>query len=295
MSMMSPNGDDFLAEVAALHSLVAGPHCRDSLAVTPFYGWRVRDVISHLATIDEIALWALTDEPIFGTARADFAAGTAARDTDSADNTVFHRIAAYERTLHDHIGWQDLVAKWQEGAEDLAAAARVLEPSAKCPWFGSAMRISTLLAARQMEVWAYGQDVFDSCRVLRPESDRLFNVADFANRVFSFSFLNRGLPVPASRPSLMLTAPSGKLWTWNEASDTERIEGTAVDFCRVATQRRNPADTGLVAVGSVASQWLDVAQCITGPPVDAPARGERTDVPAADAFFEKPSPLRTAS
>jgi uncharacterized protein (TIGR03084 family) len=81
--------------------------------------------------------------------------------------------------------------------------------------------------------------------------------------------------VPETPPHITVTAPSGAVWEFNEPGDDERIEGTAVDFCRVVTQNRNVADTGLVVTGETATKWMSIAQCFAGGPVDPPAPGER--------------------
>jgi uncharacterized protein (TIGR03084 family) len=141
------------------------------------------------------------------------------------------------------------------------------------------MRATSLLNARQMEVWAYGQDVFDLWRAPRANADRLKAVAEFAVRTFSFSFANRGLDVPTERPFLDLIAPSGARWTWNAPEANSRIQGQAVDFCLVATQRRNVTDTDLRVEGEAAHTWMRIAQCIAGEPHDGPRPGERTGAP----------------
>jgi uncharacterized protein (TIGR03084 family) len=100
-------------------------------------------------------------------------------------------------------------------------------------------------------------------------------VADFAVRTCRFSFANRGLPEPDPLPSVRLTAPSGEVWDWNAPDGPDRVEGPAADFCLVATQRRHLDDTDLVATGPGARAWMEIAQCIAGPPVSGPGPGER--------------------
>jgi uncharacterized protein (TIGR03084 family) len=173
------------------------------------------------------------------------------------------------------VGGVRLVQEWRAGAKALTDALAGRTADEKIAWFGPPMRAGTLAAARQMEVWAYGQDIFDLCRTHRRNSDRLWFVADFAVKTCRFSFLNRGLAAPDPLPHLRLTAPSGDIWTWNEAAAPDRIEGPAVDFCFVATQRRHIDDTGLVTTGPQARQWMEIAQCIAGAPVDGPKAGER--------------------
>jgi uncharacterized protein (TIGR03084 family) len=76
-------------------------------------------------------------------------------------------------------------------------------------------------------------------------------------------------------PNLVLTAPSGEIWTHGEPSQTERIEGLAEEFCQVVTQTRNIADTNLNVTGPVATDWMSKAQCFAGAPNPPPAPGTR--------------------
>ena len=46
----------------------------------------------------------------------------------------------------------------------------------------------------------------------------------------------------------------------------ERVEGSALDFCLVVTQRRHVDDTDLVVVGDMANEWMHIAQAFAGPP-----------------------------
>ena len=74
---------------------------------------------------------------------------------------------------------------------------------------------------------------------------------------------------------MRLAAPSGAIWEWNEPSETSRVSGSAVDFCRTVTQVRNVADTSLEVVGEVAQRWMAIAQCFAGGATDPPKPGER--------------------
>jgi hypothetical protein len=65
------------------------------------------------------------------------------------------------------------------------------------------------------------------------------------------------------------------LWEWHQPDGPERIEGSAVDFCRVVTQTRNVADTTLRIHGAIAQQWMAIAQCFAGPAHDPPLPGTR--------------------
>jgi uncharacterized protein (TIGR03084 family) len=74
---------------------------------------------------------------------------------------------------------------------------------------------------------------------------------------------------------LVLTAPSGAVWTLGEEAGEERISGSAEEFCQVVTQTRNVADTSLEVSGENAKQWMAIAQCFAGAPNDPPPPGTR--------------------
>jgi len=267
--------EDLRAEALALRILVQDHSSVDGLEVTPFHRWRVRDTIGHLVVIDRLADLTLSDPAAFEAESARFGEGTAGGVADGLPDGVFQRIATYERSRLDLLNWAQLLAAWDAGLTALCETASVLDGDEKVNWFGAEIRIRTLINARQMEVWAYGQDVFDLYRTPRTETDRLRNVADFAVRTLGFSFANRGLAVPEVRPFVALSAPSGAVWTWNAAANGSRIEGRAADFCLVASQRRHVTDTGLKVSGDDAETWMRIAQCIAGPPLDGPEPGER--------------------
>jgi uncharacterized protein (TIGR03084 family) len=115
-----------------------------------------------------------------------------------------------------------------------------------------------------MEYWAHGQDVVDGLGAIREPTDRLRHICHLGVRTRGFSYVNRGLAVPDGGVRVELTAPDGSSWTYGEGED--RVTGSALDFCLLVTQRRHREDTGLVATGPLAEEWLDIAQCFAGPP-----------------------------
>jgi len=60
-----------------------------------------------------------------------------------------------------------------------------------------------------------------------------------------------------------------------QPSESNFIEGSAIEFCQVVTQVRNIADTGLRVVGETAMSWMAIAQCFAGPPENPPPPGSR--------------------
>jgi uncharacterized protein (TIGR03084 family) len=138
------------------------------------------------------------------------------------------------------------------------------------------MGVRMFTTARLMETWAHGQEVYDLMGVGREPTDRLKGIATIGVKTFGWTFVNRGLEIPGPPPYVRLVAPSGEIWEWNEPSDDECVRGDALDFCLAVTQGRNVADTRLEVVGEVASQWMAIAQCFAGGPVDPPKPGQRT-------------------
>jgi hypothetical protein len=80
---------------------------------------------------------------------------------------------------------------------------------------------------------------------------------------------------PGAAPYIRLEAPSGAPGEWNDPSDENRVEGTALEFCQVVTQVRNVADTNIATKGEPARIWMSLAQCFAGPPENPPPPGTR--------------------
>jgi uncharacterized protein (TIGR03084 family) len=239
--------------------------------VTPFASWRALDVLAHLVTLDRMAVFALRGDPRYDDELAAFGAAVG----EGPATETYARMNAFERTRAEVADPARLVTQWRRGVGELCDLIDRTPADRSLGWFGRPMSAARLAAARQMEVFAYGQDIVDLLGATRPSTDRLRPVADFAVRTFSFAFRNRGLEVPAL-PAVRLLAPSGAVWEWGDPAGPDRVGGPAEDLCLVATQRRNVADTRLVVTGDTATRWLQIAQTIAGPPRDGPAPGART-------------------
>ena len=100
------------------------------------------------------------------------------------------------------------------------------------------------------------RDYYDVLGLDRPGTDRLRNIAEIGVRTYGWTFANRGQPVPGEAPHVVLLAPSGASWTWNPPSESNRVQGSALEFCQVVTQVRNIADTRLAVVGGPATTWM---------------------------------------
>jgi uncharacterized protein (TIGR03084 family) len=148
----------------------------------------------------------------------------------------------------------------------LVHALRTVDPSSRIPWFGPDMSPASKATARLMETWAHGQDIVDALHLERAPTARLYHVAYIGVRAVPNSFRANGRDIPDVGVYVALDAPQGDRWVWGDAEDVNRVEGDALDFCLVVTQRRHVDDTDLIVVGDMATEWMHIAQAFAGPP-----------------------------
>lgn len=253
--------NDLAAEHAALERVLqAMPPAAWELP-THAPGWMTRDQVAHLAHFDEAAQRAIADPDAF---QAEVARATG--DTGAEEAGYLARGRA--------MGAPQLLAWWHEASSSLITAARTVDPKARLPWYGPPMSGVSFVTARLMECWSHGLDVVDVVRIPRPDTERLRHVAFIGVRARPFSYATRGLTMPDIPVRVELTGPSGERWVFGEEDAANRVTGAATDFCRVATQRRHLADTGLVIEGEAAWEWMRIAQAFAGPPGQGRQPGE---------------------
>jgi len=256
--------DDLQEECDELFAFVSGLSESDWRQPTAFWAWTTFDQVMHLLQVDRFALASLAGPDVF--------AGV--RDASRQASAAGVELSAQARSEFGQLSKAELLARWRDTYLELAAGLAARDPSSRLSWFGPDMGVSSMVAARQMEVWAHGQDVYDLFCVVREPGSRLRNICDLGVRTFGWSFQNRGLDRPGPAPNVVLAGPLASEWRWNEGS-AESVSGRADDFALVVTQRRNVEDTGLACVGAGARAWMSIAQCFAGPPAEAPAPGER--------------------
>ena len=252
------------AECGTLEQLVSQLPEQDWQRRTAFFDWTVADEIMHLHLVDLFALETLRNSAGF--------AATVNQVREGQARGI--ELSAQMRTRFGGLRSGELLELWRRTWGELCDGLEAEAPKRRVSWFGPDMSVRSLASARQMEVWAHGQDVFDLLRVRRNNTDFIYNICDLGVRTFQWSFQNRGEPPPEAPPRVKLVAPSGALWSWNDAQ-AQSIEGAAEEFALVVTQRRNVADTALRIAGSGAERWMSIAQCFAGAPETPPAPGVR--------------------
>ncbi len=261
---MSQPIDDLRSEADDLNAFLRGLGHHDWHCPTPFKGWTTWDVIAHLYYFDLASIMAMEN-------RDEFEQRRPAVERAQSSGVM----ASLVRQVLGEIEPAELLARWHTNCHSLADRLEAAEPKRRLPWFGPEMGLRMFATARLMETWAHGQDVYDLVRVRRPLSDRIKHIALIGVRTFQWTFQVRGLEIPGPDPYVRLVAPSGATWEWNDPVNVNRIEGLAVDFCRVVSQCRNVADTDLFVAGPSAERWMSLAQCFAGLPSDPPRPGER--------------------
>ncbi|WP_321489667.1 TIGR03084 family metal-binding protein [uncultured Hyphomonas sp.] len=251
---------DFLEESRALHALLETRPDGDFDKVTQFKGWTVNDVLRHLHFWNWMAELQLVDEARLDT---EFAAVA----TEGMRTREFRAV--------DGAAGAALLRQWWQQVQKTADVFAGADAKARLKWVGPSMSARSSVTARLMETWAHGQEVYDVLGVERQDADRIRNIAVLGVNTYGWTYMVRKEEAPGPMPFVKLTAPSGAVWTFGDDDGTNKIEGSAAEFCQVVTQTRNIQDTGLKVSGPVAEDWMSKAQCFAGGRNDPPAPGTR--------------------
>lgn len=238
-------------------------------ADTPAEGWDVATQVAHLHWTDRASLAAIADNEEFA----------ALVEGAMADPEGFVDVGARELA---RLPRAELMARWRTGRDELAARLDSLDPGTQIAWFGPPMRPKSMAVARIMETFAHGYDVADGLAAASPgaltavraagflgtpaEVDALAFVARIGHRTRNFSYQMNGEEPPAEEFGLVLAAPGGGTVSFGPEDAEQIVTGSLRDFCLRVTQRIALRDTDLVATGSDARRWLDIAQSFAGLP-----------------------------
>src|SRR6478736_8581865 len=196
---------DLLAEQADLDAVVADLSDQHWALPTPSPGWTVADQIGHLMYFDGTAATAITDPEAFTATVVRLMEGMASAEATGADPTLD---AARAMTP------AELIEAWRTNRLRLAEVSSTLADGDRVVWYGPSMGSKSFLTARLMETWAHGQDIVDTVRADRPATDRLRHIAQLGYITKKWSYINRGMEPPEGEVAVVLTAPSGEIWTY---------------------------------------------------------------------------------
>ena len=256
--------DDLREECDELYAFVRHIPEEEWREPTAFWRWTTFDQILHLVQVDRFALTSVNDPDEFSRTRA------AIREAAAAGV----ELSDQARSAFGHLSKGEVLDLWRQQYLELCTRLSARGAKDRLAWFGPDMSVSSMIAARQMEVWAHGQDIYDLFYTQRAPTSRLWNICDLGVKTYGWTFDNRGLARPGPAPAVVLAAPGGDEWRWNEGA-LECVAGPAADFALVVTRRRAAQDTALVCNGAAATSWMSMAQCFAGPPADGPSPGER--------------------
>ncbi len=214
-------------------------------------GWTIADQISHLQFFDERAALAMNDPEAFAIDRQ-LLVSSAPRDLSVE--------------LGRQVSGTELFQAWRHSRGALVEAAKKVDPTVRVPWYGPSMAVKSFLTARLMECWAHGEDIALAVGVRRTPSARLKHVAHIGVGARAFSLMIHQLPEDSRSIRVELKAPDGELWTWGDETSEQRVQGDALDFCLVVTQRRALSDSQLTVIGDSATTWMRIAQAFAGAP-----------------------------
>jgi enediyne biosynthesis protein E11 len=252
---------DLSAEGESVDKIVAGIDPADWALPTPAPGWTIAHQIAHLASVCRLAEAAAANPELFKKQ----AAG-AAGDFDTAVYELLKPYLTYEPP--------ELLERWRSDRAAASAALSALPPDQMVPWLARPLPAGVLASAGMMELFAHGQDIADTVGARRAYRDTIWHVTAFAARTWDFGYLARGLKPPCDGFRFELISPGGQQWEFGREDAAQRIAGPAVDFCLLATRRRHRDDLALVATGTDADHWLDIAQAYRGSPGQGRSPGQ---------------------
>jgi len=217
---------------------------------TPAEGWSVKDTVSHIAFIDDVAVQLIQGDlsPLEEAAKAGFG---------------YTQIGVEKgRRMKP----SEMLPWWRKSRSIMDEELLKCDPKQRLPWFAMPMGARAFATARLMETWAHGLDCFDAVGAVPEDTDRLRHVAMIAYLARPYAYQANALEVPDTPIHLELILPSGKLWAMGPEDAKDRIRGQAGQFCRVAVRRRHWKDMDLEIEGDEAKRFIEIAQTYAGPP-----------------------------
>ncbi|HEY7431582.1 MAG TPA: maleylpyruvate isomerase family mycothiol-dependent enzyme [Streptosporangiaceae bacterium] len=216
---------------AVLGGLAAGDWDRPSAAA----GWRVRDVVLHLAQ---------TEELVIASAKGEAGSPFGRRSGGESIDDLAGRLVTAERGTPA----AEVYQRWRTARRGALDALRACPPGTRLPWATIPLSPTTLATTRLAEHWAHGLDITGPLGISYPDTGRLRHVAWLAIRTLPYAFAAAGQTAPGT-VRCSLTAPDDSTWELGPDDAASVITGPAGAFCRVAAHRLDAAGSGLTATG----------------------------------------------
>lgn len=225
--------DDLAAEYDRLDDIFEGLSGAEWESPSAAAGWRVVDVLLHLAQTEEAVAATLTGVP----ARH----GMQDRGQVGVDDAVDVWVAA------ERAGPEVVHPRWQAARRKSLDALRAADPTTSAQWVAAALRPATLATTRLAEHWAHALDITGPLAIPYPDTARLRHIAWLGHRTLPYAFDVAGEPAGPVRAEL--TGPGGEDWRFGPDDAPSVITGAAGAFCRVGARRLAPEESGLAATG----------------------------------------------
>jgi uncharacterized protein (TIGR03084 family) len=234
--------DDLEAEDDQLEAVLAALGDDEWAASSGAPGWKVVDVVVHLAQTDEAVVQTTAGgslSRLWGQGRPgslDAAMEQAVRAEPAPAALAFDR--------------------WRRARRAALMALRRADPNQPVGWVARPLKPRVLATTRLAEHWTHGLDITGPLRISFPDSERLRHVAWLAHRSLPYAWSLAG--AQARDVFCELSGPSGETWTYGPPDAASAISGPAGEFCRVAAQRLSPEATQLTVRGPYGRQALGV-------------------------------------
>jgi len=225
-------------------------------------GWRLRDVVAHLAASEGVAAAALGNEPA---AEVEEFLKTEHDVTVDAFNefTVRRRAEA---------PFREVVLEWGRGADTALARAGAISKdewqTRRVSWVAGDIPARALVQSRVMEWWVHGEDIRAGAGLeSRGEHWPIYCTNDLAIRTLPWALSLAGLRFEGRSVRFALEGSGGGEWHFGlgprEVPPPDKvpdavIEGRGVAFANVAA-RRAPADVYVADGSLVLSGNVDLA------------------------------------
>jgi uncharacterized protein (TIGR03083 family) len=221
-------------------------------------GWRNRDVIAHLASIESIAAATIAGEALVEMqGYFDSLDGSEPTLDGFNDYAVARRSDAPVRSI---------ISEWGRSADVFLSRCSDVPldewDTRRVYWVAGQMRVPYLLQSRVMEWWLHGEDVRAGADLEpRRVHKAIFCVNDLAIRSIPYALSLAGLSFPGKVLKVQLEGVGEGTWTYGlaarevprpDADPDVLIEGRGYEFALVAGHRADPAwalEEGVIQVG----------------------------------------------